>query len=252
MDTLFHLESPMGVLHRPPAEKENHLPRKSTLVAKHGGAPLGKENRVPPRKRVALKAVNGDAHLPPSPSAPAGAAKSGHGKATTRVALSNLTNTAAPSVQQHQPQQKPHSHRPASCSKQRGGTTVTAANGLSKRVRLSSVPDVEQPYPRKLAPVFDDDLPRGLPRNWTHALSRDIWATTPARSAEPLVDLDIAHLGLDPVSLPDSACLEEELLVEVPTLMDECSADLDRDLAEDAKCLAAELLAGQGAYGPSD
>ncbi|ELR19519.1 uncharacterized protein ACA1_269400 [Acanthamoeba castellanii str. Neff] len=214
MATMIHFDSPM-LARAPAAEKENNLAK---MHSKNGG---GKGEQPMQRKRMALKAVNGE-NLSVSKL-------SQQTPKTGRVALSNLTNTV--SAQRtpkatHIEMVKPSGGAP------RVATKVARPATTSTKRR---VPDIEQPYPKKVVPIFED-APR-LPKNWTNGLSIDIW-TGPA--VEDTTDFDQAaklNVAFEPMPY-DSSMLE---FGDVP-LLDDLTADLNRDLGEDAKSLAAELL----------
>jgi hypothetical protein len=213
MATMIHFDSPM-LARAPAAEKENNLAK---MHSKNGG---GKGEQPMQRKRMALKAVNGE-NLSVSKL-------SQQTPKTGRVALSNLTNTV--SAQRtpkatHIEMVKPSGGAP------RVATKVARPATTSTKRR---VPDIEQPYPKKVVPIFED-APR-LPKNWTNGLSIDIW-TGPVEDTTDFDQLAKLNVAFEPMPY-DSSMLE---FGDVP-LLDDLTADLSRDLGEDAKSLAAELL----------
>jgi hypothetical protein len=169
---------------------------------------------------MALKAINGE-----------NLSVSKQTSKTGRMALSNLTNTV-------NAQSTPKGGHLEMVKPSGGGArsaTKTARPVVSSTKRR--VPDIEQPYPKRVMPVFDD-VPR-LPKNWTNGLSIDIWAMPPAESPLDLGEMAKLNVAFEPMpcqpGLPD---LDDA----APLLLDDFTADLNRDLGEDARLLAAELL----------
>lgn len=155
---------------------------------------------------MALKAVNGEQ----TPK-------------TGRVALSNLTNTVSAQKTPRVEMVK----APSSSTK-----SATKARPVAQNKRR--VPDIEQPYPKKIMPIFEDAP--CLPKNWTNGLS-DIWAM-PSIDAYSF-DEGAMNISIEAVPLPYTG--GPSCLLDLEDASFDFSADLDRDLCEDAK-LAAELL----------
>jgi len=203
---MLHLDSP-HLSREIPAEKENQIKHQKGLHESHL-----------PRKRMALKAVNGEG--PPSSAKQT--------PKTGRVALSNLTNTVTTNAFVAQKTPKMEMSKKVSSSSSTKSATAAKNASIPKRRLL---PDIEQPYPKQIMPIFDEVPP--LPKNWSQL--SDVWA----------LDHD-----LEDNDAPIDISIEALLLPHDPSLsfdFDEASgidlsADLSRDLAEDAQCLAAQLF----------
>jgi len=211
-----------------PAEKENQLLQPAKRMQ-------GKQHiPVAPRKRMALKAINGDDHY--HTKASNGPNSSGKAAAPNgRMALSNLTNKAAASGggkdARHQQQvvQKTPLNK---CTTTATATVRTAAKPAGVKKPRAPVPDVEQPYPKQVVPVFIDEVVPPLPRNWTSGLSPEIWAPADVYH-EDTGDL-LRHLSVEAY---EPCALESVDFFAI----DDDAAYLHHDLAEDAKNLA-ELI----------
>lgn len=226
MTTLLHFDSPM--LTRAPAEKENQV-RPSAVRAKHGGG--AKEAQPAHQRRMALKAINGENYT--SPAAPLKTpAKTGG-----RIALSNLTNTSGSgsAVQK----------TPLLNINPSGGVAIKGTPSVKSNIKRKTkprpvVPDIEQAYPKKVVPVLDD-IPR-LPHNWTAGLPLDLWAIPSTTTLGPL-DESVLNLSVETLPLPECPGVGDDDLPVFLTDTSAFQADLERDLAEDARSFAAELLA---------